>query len=1047
MPHPNVTHVPAVFKAAADLAAVPALRPSSAVPKAVANKSKFSDLGRRTIAQELPQPGPSRKPTVQDDVDAPADPLEDLFAPQKFRGAPQAQWGGAAAARLSTNLARHAGERPPDDVLQEILTAADIPKQKGNEYTQKKHLGTMNAWNAHLFRCGVSEEDAWKVQTVRKYGVGYLRTRAVVTPGRFDVHVKASTVQEWLITFVNCIVMYCHDSTSNELVGLRLLMQADFYTQLEDEMNSIIRELKLDRKREPVHRFGRHEVRLILIEAMANSSNVGRMVKIQTCCAILLGFILGVRPGSLAASSISYRALGKFKNITIERVGTLEFVVTLNIDNWKGFQTGAYQKDQDFILEPVKRAHNLPFEPSMWIVLYMLLRGAFGPGLVRRAFPPPPPPPPHPSIHAYVHLQTLDDLYRDQTAILEVVPDMLEQPFFLSLTPGGTGFTSEAAIAPTLYHTISKLAVNAGLPSTGLYALRRETGNYYIMVLNKDKAGSILGHSSRDFRTLSRFYSRDAANLSLTRVRLGDFDDEPDEMTKVSLGLHERGCAAVMALIGRIAPEKSQTKDDQFTGRGKTTVAPIVFDEEDDAQVDNDPVALGLRRRIIVVWDHWISFLVSDGTGHRHFDQYLLDSSKKIKQNIPIILKRKDVRFIGFDAAAEIPELASDPDSDELESNAVNMSAQPPLFYSLRPGVESDALSDRDKSVLKRAGEVRIKLNALYAELRSRRSSVAKGIRMDIGAQRAVETNAIRRAAKVLDRTVALDHLKSTVPLLANAVAAGGTSALETDAARHAAKGKDRAVALTHSKTTTPPLAEAVAVPAPDDPAILSAAPWPVTEGLLFPDFSDMPVAPTDDAGMNEWEAYHQKVEAWMAAQDTEPAQEQEDLAATTLERDVILTFDTPLRNKVHATKQGFAGTRRSEHAFQDNDVEHGFIQEEDARPGRFQVDNPDEPDIHRMDASLRYAFMNYILAPINNERDRELRYKTADGRWACDDPGCDITLLTWGHLLRHQLLHTPWRKLIDTVARRKGATRWTCPSDDIEQANRAPPRFLLETK
>ncbi|KAI0320310.1 hypothetical protein OF83DRAFT_611825 [Amylostereum chailletii] len=1042
----NGPNVPIVSKAAAAHNAPPALRPSSAVPKSVANKTKFSSLGRRTVAQEHPQPGPrvtvedvpevevpqpgppddiapppevpapsrqtpevqvpqpapppphlprlSRKTPVEDvpDVPLPAPPayvppdgdsMEDLYAPLKFRGAPQAQWGGAAAARLSTNLARHAGERTTDELLREIFDAATVPKELANEFTQRKLFSSLNDWGAHLFQFGVLEKDAWTVQTVRKYGASYLRTRVIATPGRYGPHVKASTLQEWLITFVSCIVMYCHDGTTNELVGLRLLIQANFYKTLEDEMESLIQEYKLDRKREPVHRFGRHEVRQLLIEALANSTNVGRLVKLQTCCAILIGFILGARPGSLAASSSGYRELGKYlklKNITIERVGVLEFNVTLNIDNWKGFQQGAYQKEQDYILEPVKLVHNLPLEPSTWIVAYLLERGAFGPNV------------------------TADTLITDHTAMLEIVPEMLEEAFFLTPAAGGPTLTTTPATSGTLYSTISNLARNAHLPSTGLYALRRETGNYYITVLNKEHAAGILGHSSRDFRTLSRHYSRGPANLSLTRIRLGDFDEEASEMTRSSLGLHERGCAAVMALIGRIDPEKKAegqaqpANDVDFTGRGTTTLAKVVFTDEQTAELDNDLVVRRLARRIIVVWDHWISFLVSDGASHKPFAGYVDEDRRKVKQNMAVIMKRADVHFVDPEQAAAIPDLEDDPDVDNVETEAKEAALKSPLSHSLRTGVALNNLSNAEKLVLERAGKARIKLNVLYAVLVSRRATIAKRIRSDVNAQRALDASIVRRAATVGDRAAALDHLKTTVPLLAEAMAT--TSAPE---------------------------------PSTKD-VLRSAIPWPVSNVLAAPVALEVPVQPKDENDLASWQTYHEQLEIYLAARNTETPQEQETLASTLLEREVVVKFNGDLRAMVHATKQRLADTSQSEN--QGDNTEGGFVQERDIAGGHFQLDSPSESNFLPVDMSIvRPAFFKYLCLPLATERQRKAQYQNADGRWCCDEPGCEITLESWRHLLRHQIVHTLWRRLLDSAdlgSSLQRKHRWVCPVDKM---------------
>ncbi|KAJ7684903.1 hypothetical protein DFH06DRAFT_1313286 [Mycena polygramma] len=109
--------------------------------------------------------------------------------------------------------------------------------------------------------------------------------------------------------------------------------------------------------------------------------------------------------------------------------------------------------EQLFQLESALYAHNCLFDPTMWIILLLFIRGAFD----------------------YTTLEQLRD--HDQTE-LTIKEHMLDEPLFLKITPGGRTLTTDVASAKSIGTSLGYWARKSGLPGGGQGTLRRDTGDH-----------------------------------------------------------------------------------------------------------------------------------------------------------------------------------------------------------------------------------------------------------------------------------------------------------------------------------------------------------------------------------------------------------------------------------------------------------------------------------------------------------------------------------------------------------------------------------------
>ncbi|KZT39248.1 hypothetical protein SISSUDRAFT_1061310 [Sistotremastrum suecicum HHB10207 ss-3] len=463
------------------------------------------------------------------------------------------------------------------ELLDSIQVAADLQKSSENPITKAKREKNEIRWGSFLGLMGVEAEMAWAKQTLLDYAkqfMQYLYTFSRGTKGR--PHIKARTLMNMLTLFVTNILMYAWDPKLLKRCGMVVLVEEKLFTTLHDEVRSIIHTNKLDRTFDPKLYYGRAEVQLAITTALADVTDVSRYrTTIQSICAMLISFYTGLRPGSLGPSHTDYFKTGyylKLSDFTITRLGHMQFKILLHITNFKSEQLAPTSKEETFTLTSVQRVHNVNFDVTLWVLICLWDRGAFG------------------NI-------SLFDLLNSESTFINILPEFLSQPFFGVSGPGGRGLDySEAAMSNAISSSVRNLFRNSGCGNGGIGCLRREAADDYGLKLGQAVAANILGHNGpqKVFRTN---YSRGVQNLPLVAIRLGEKDLEND-INEDALEENDLLRTAVSAIIHHGYISKSVPRGQ----RTSVTATGNILDEEDREAIEESPEIVGIQDEIRAAW-------------------------------------------------------------------------------------------------------------------------------------------------------------------------------------------------------------------------------------------------------------------------------------------------------------------------------------------------------------------------------------------------------------------------------------------------------------
>ncbi|KAG6883922.1 hypothetical protein C0993_002814 [Termitomyces sp. T159_Od127] len=252
-----------------------------------------------------------------------------------------------------------------------------------------------------------------------------------------------------------------------------------------------------------------------------------------------------------------------------ERNGTLSSTLTIS-------------KQQIFNLVPITLAHNMLFDVTTYFVADLFLRQAFE-----------------------KKYATITDLLDDNRSQIPLDPQVLNQPLFLAITNGGRGFQQPVAPAMSLSvsETVAKLARKAGLPVTGAYALRRDTGNDFGAMMGKDFARMLLGHTlTGACAVYEKHYSRNTANLNPVMLRLGELDGAHASAKNVAKK-HAFASCAVESMV-RKGIEKADTENISKAERHKA--------------VEALPEIIALKEQIASTWDEYLKGFTSSAKTYGH---------------------------------------------------------------------------------------------------------------------------------------------------------------------------------------------------------------------------------------------------------------------------------------------------------------------------------------------------------------------------------------------------------------------------------------------
>ncbi|KZV70525.1 hypothetical protein PENSPDRAFT_439580 [Peniophora sp. CONT] len=218
-----------------------------------------------------------------------------------------------------------------------------------------------------------------------------------------------------------------------------------------------------------------------------------------------------------------------------ERLAPGVFRVTLRLRTWKG-ETGVAATEREYVLESVTNAHNVLFDAAMWFVLFAWLRGIFGD-------------------------LSFDELINGESFEIVKLSKFDDKPVFCAFADNDLVVT-KPALSKQAYETTKLLAVNAGLPATGvLTALRHGGANAWALQTMSEISATVLGHTdnSRN-RTLHKHYLRGTGDLPLVAIRLGAYNHEMSDLNRTRLHMRDIDSDAVVALAGFTALERERKR-------------------------------------------------------------------------------------------------------------------------------------------------------------------------------------------------------------------------------------------------------------------------------------------------------------------------------------------------------------------------------------------------------------------------------------------------------------------------------------------------------
>ncbi|TFK40886.1 hypothetical protein BDQ12DRAFT_412280 [Crucibulum laeve] len=346
-----------------------------------------------------------------------------------------------------------------------------------------------------------------------------------------------------------------------------LLTKGGLFQQLKDQVAQLTVDYNLDRKYNPKYYFGREQLQIMFTE-MLNAS--GRLAILHQIERMLFTFYMTARPSSLGPVHEIWRKRGYgvcLKHVRVCVLGYMNFRITVHLDEFKGAISGVSADEQRFVLEGVLYMHNLLFDPTIYMVAMLYGRNAF-----------------------QKKYKSINDLCNDNQAELVIDSSMLQEPLFPEIAPGGSHREFITPLRPALAQAATKSvaywAQKAGLPCTGVTALRRDAGNMYGLQLGTDKAQDIMNHVGSDRRIFSTHYDRGTANVDVVHIRLGERpgtkENNAGEMLEESARTHSFMDIVVECLLRRnaVAPGHKAEIDVQCNKAAEEDPELIALEDE-----------------------------------------------------------------------------------------------------------------------------------------------------------------------------------------------------------------------------------------------------------------------------------------------------------------------------------------------------------------------------------------------------------------------------------------------------------------------------------
>ncbi|KAK7053886.1 hypothetical protein R3P38DRAFT_3254348 [Favolaschia claudopus] len=412
------------------------------------------------------------------------------------------------ALKLSARIKATAKD-PTHNNINDLITEADewakTVQERESPITKANRVKQLADWQAIILLTEpeLPVEQHWDLEVVKRFWKRYLYIMTSTTPSRTPGKpLKSRTVSAWAAMLIHSIVLYTRDPNTQLKCGLRLLITDGLYQNLKDQVMTLVHEFKLDRHYDPRVYFGRAELGLIFETMLSSTKRNGRQVALQTMVRALYTFFFTLRGSSLGPSHKIWRDLNYVLlcgHLKIYCKGYADWEIMTRVLNYKNQYNSVTGGEQDFTARGVLHSHNALFDITTFLMAHLYLLKRF-----KKKY------------------KTIDELLEDQSAEIELDPAFADTALFLEAAPGGKEFASPevAAMSRSTTDSFRDWSGKTGLPKVGLGALRRETGNMYIVQLGKQLAEDVMNHEAKG--TIRDFYSRNMGNLDLVRVRLGE---------------------------------------------------------------------------------------------------------------------------------------------------------------------------------------------------------------------------------------------------------------------------------------------------------------------------------------------------------------------------------------------------------------------------------------------------------------------------------------------------------------------------------------------
>ncbi|KAH7903629.1 hypothetical protein BJ138DRAFT_1191346 [Hygrophoropsis aurantiaca] len=294
---------------------------------------------------------------------------------------------------------------------------------------------------------------------------------------------------------------------------------------------------------------------------------------------ILTTYYTTARPGSLGPSHSDFARQGKYlklHDIKLYLVAPFSWQGKITLRNLKGYNDIVSLVVEN-VLDPVENSQNVIFDWAMWVV-------------------------------------RLEDLLSSRESELHILPEKLDEPFFLKADWHGLKLCTDPplpATANSISQGIHFLAMNAGLPGGNSGAIRRDAGNNYGIKLGASYAQLLMAHQESN-TTFNRYYSKGTGNLALTAIRNGEIQFD-GTIIKQSLALNDFCACAVLALVNirldnvENPPEHPETISRNPTvARDTRTINTIKLDPAHKDEIEHHNLLIEFEEARVKAWAAFI---------------------------------------------------------------------------------------------------------------------------------------------------------------------------------------------------------------------------------------------------------------------------------------------------------------------------------------------------------------------------------------------------------------------------------------------------------